>query len=180
MRVIILNICFIAVATALFRMLVPENSFKKQISFLISCFFITAVISLITNSDLDFDEFTGIEFGTESNYIDFTEQTTSARKRAIGEEVAARVRTVLEAEEIYPSKIYVIVNISGLYSISINEIVLVLLPDADFHAASVITEREVGRDIKVTIEADTEPAREIIPNVSNSQFIVGDDALGVP
>jgi len=171
MRIIILNICFIAVATALFRMLIPENSFKKQIGFLISCFFITSIVALITNADINFDEFTGIEFGTESNYIDFSEQTTAARKRAIGEEVAARVREVLAEHEIYPSKIYVIVNISGLYSISINEIRLVLPPDADFSLASVITEREAGRDIKVTIEADPEPERTITPHISNSQFI---------
>jgi hypothetical protein len=163
MRVILLNICFIAAGSALFRMLVPENSFKKQISFLISCFFITAVVSLVRGVNIDFDSFDGVEFGEQASYIDFTEQTTSARKRAIAEEMSLRVRGVLEAEEIYPSKIYVIVNISGLYSISINEILLVLPGDADFSRALALTQRAVGRDIKVTAEEDTEPEREIPP-----------------
>ncbi|MDR2560039.1 MAG: stage III sporulation protein AF [Oscillospiraceae bacterium] len=162
-RAILLNICFVAAATALFRMLVPENNFKKQISFLISCFFITAVISLVSGADINFDEFTGVEFGSEAGFIDFSEQVTSARKRAVAEELSARVREILEKEEIYPSKIYVIVNISGLYSISINEIRLVLPPEADFTRASALTEREAGRGIKVTIEADTEPERAIPP-----------------
>ncbi|MCL2638522.1 MAG: stage III sporulation protein AF [Oscillospiraceae bacterium] len=163
MRAILLNICFVAAATALFRMLVPENSFKKQISFLISCFFITALISLVSGVNINFDEFKSVEFGTAAEFTDFSEQTTAARKRAIAEELSARVREVLEREEIYPSKIYVIVNISGLYSISINEIMLVLPPDADFARASALTEQTVGRDIKVTIEADAEPEREIPP-----------------
>jgi len=144
-------------------MLVPENSFKKQIGFLISCFFITAVISLVSGVNINFDEFTDIEFGTGGGFIDFSEQTTQARKRAIAEELSSRVREVLERDEIYPSKIYVIVNISGLYSISINEILLVLPPGADFARAAALTEQTVGRDIKVTIEADTEPQREIPP-----------------
>jgi hypothetical protein len=39
-----------------------------------------------------------------------------------------------------------------LYSISINEILLVLPPDTDFGRAATIVEREVGREIKVTIQ----------------------------
>jgi len=150
-KTILLNICLIAAATALFRMLVPENSFRKQIGFLISCFFITAVASMITNADLNFDGVSGVEFGREHEIIDFSEQTTSERKRAIAEELSGRVRELLEQNEIYPSKIYVIVNISGLYSISINEIKLVLPPDADFGLAATLVEKEVGREIKVTI-----------------------------
>jgi hypothetical protein len=163
MRTILLNICFIATATALFRMLIPENSFKKQIGFLISCFFITAVISLVRGVDINFDGFDGVEFGADSSFIDFSEQTTSARKRAIAEELSGRVREVLAASEIYPSKIYVIVNISGLYSISINEIRLVLPPDADFYLAASIVEEIVGKDIKVITEEDSEPERGIPP-----------------
>jgi hypothetical protein len=146
-------------------MLVPESSFKKQISFLISCFFITAVISLVSGISIDFNEFSGVEFGDSSggNFIDFSGQTTSARKRAIAEELSGRVREVLEAENIYPSKIYVIVNISGLYSISINEILLVLPAGADFSRAAALMEQVVGGDIKITTEADTEPEREIPP-----------------
>ncbi|MDR2531809.1 MAG: hypothetical protein LBC82_03095 [Oscillospiraceae bacterium] len=152
MREMILNICFVAAAAALFKMLVPENSFKKQIGFLTACFFITAVISLVSGANLNFDEISGIDLGDTSGFIDFSEQTTSARKRAIGEEMSGRVRDVLEQSGIYPSKIYVIVNISGLYSISINEIKLVLPPDANFTEASALVEKEVGTGIKVTIE----------------------------
>ncbi|MCL2108458.1 MAG: stage III sporulation protein AF [Oscillospiraceae bacterium] len=154
---IILNICLVAVATALFRMLVPENNFKKQIGFLISCFFITAVVAFITGATPDLanlpDEFAVVFDGAE-RISDFTTQTTAQRKRAIGEEVAARVRGVLEENEIYPSEIRVVVNISGSYSISINEIRLVLPPGSDMLRASALVEGEVGDGIKVTIDVE--------------------------
>jgi len=152
MRELLLNISLVAIAAALFRMLIPESSFRKQVGFLIACFFITAVISLVTGADIDFGGTDGISFSTESRITDFTGQTTAQRKRAIGEEVSGRVSELLAAHDIYPSKIYVIVNISDLYSISINEIKLVLPPDADFGRASALVEREVGEGIQVTFE----------------------------
>jgi len=155
MREILLNICLVAVATALFRMLVPENSFRKQIGFLTACFFITAVISLVSGREAVFGDVSGVDFGTESKFIDFSEQTTKQRKQAIGEELSGRVREVLNRNGIEPSKIYVIVNISGLYSISINEIKLVLPPESDFIKASAIVEKEVGEGIKVTFVPQT-------------------------
>ncbi|MCL2077095.1 MAG: stage III sporulation protein AF [Oscillospiraceae bacterium] len=165
MREILLNISLVAVATALFRLLVPENNFKKQISFLISCFFITAVISFITGGgfgNLDAaglaNNFDNLKFNDAEQFVDFTEQTVSQRKRAIAEELSGRVRELLAENDIYPSKIYVIVNISGLYSISINEIKLVLPPDGDFTRASALVEKEVGTGVKVTIEIEDEVA----------------------
>jgi hypothetical protein len=152
MREILLNISMIAVATALFKMLVPENSFKKQIGFLIACFFITATVSLITGTELDLGDFPGVESGSESRFTDFSEQTTQQRKRAIAEELSGRVNETLALAGIYPSKIYVIVNISGLYSISINEIKLVLPPESDLTRASALVEKEVGEGIKVTFQ----------------------------
>ncbi|MCL1823157.1 MAG: stage III sporulation protein AF [Oscillospiraceae bacterium] len=153
MRAILLNICMVAAATALFRLLVPENGFKKQISFLISCFFITAVISFISNAEQNFKELEpSINFESNSSFIDFSGQTTAERKRAIAEEMSERVRAVLLQNGIEPSKIYIIVNISDTYSISINEIRLVLKPEDDFTQASALVEKEVGPDIKVIFE----------------------------
>jgi len=149
MREILLNICLVAIACALFKMLVPENGFKKQIGFLVSCFFITAVISFVTGGSFDFE---GVSFDGGGNFTDFSEEVTTERKRAIAEELSGRVREMLAEQEIFPSKIYVIVNISGMYSISINEIKLVLPPSADFTRASALVEEEVGAGIKVTFE----------------------------
>ncbi|MCL2693625.1 MAG: stage III sporulation protein AF [Oscillospiraceae bacterium] len=155
MREILLNICIVAVAAALFKMLVPDNSFKKQIGFLISCFFITSVVSFVTSGRHEFGGLSDIADVTiEGGFTDFTEQTLAQRKQAIAGELSSRVRQTLEENGIEPVKIYVIVNISGLYSISINEIKLVLPPDGDFARASALVEKEVGRNIKVTFEVD--------------------------
>jgi hypothetical protein len=148
MREILFNICMVAVACALFKLLVPENSFRKQIGFLVSCFFITAVISFITGGDFSIE---GISIGESgAGFIDYSEEVTTERKRAIAEELSNRVREMLAEHEIFPARIYVIVNISGMYSISINEIKLVLPPDSDFTRASALVEKEVGTEIKVT------------------------------
>ena len=155
MREILLNISIVAVATALFRLLIPENSFKKQIGFLISCFFVTAVVSFITGGKWSVPEISdNLKFGSGGQYVDFTEQSVALKKREIGDELSGRVREVLAGNDIYPSKIYVIVNISEFNSISINEIKLVLPPDGDFAEASALVEKEVGAGVKVTIEVD--------------------------
>jgi len=155
MKEILLNICLVAVGTALFKMLIPENSMKKQIGFLISCFFITALISFIKGGEWDVK---GIDFDGGNtgytDYVDFSQQVNADRKREIAAEMSARIRETLELKEIYPFKIYVIVNISGLYSISISEIKLVLPPDGDFAEASALVEKEVGPGIKVSIEVE--------------------------
>ena len=156
MREILLNISLVAIASALFKMLIPENSFKKQIGFLVACFFVTSVMAQITGGDFELGNLDLITFSgeNESRFTDFSEQTTAYRKRIIADEMGARIREVLEQNGIEPSKIYVIVNISGLYSISINEIKLVLPYDADLVLASSLVEKEVGAGIKVTIDID--------------------------
>ncbi|MCL2019285.1 MAG: hypothetical protein FWG70_05930 [Oscillospiraceae bacterium] len=153
MREFLLNVSLVAAATALFRMLVPETGFKKQIGFLISCFFISVTASFFMGGNLEIEGVYGVDFDTGGSITDFSEQATLARKQAIAEEVSARINEILQQNGIYPSEISVIVNISGLYSISINEIKLVLPPDADFGKASALIEKEVGTDIKVIITA---------------------------
>lgn len=154
MREVLLNICLTAVAVSLFKMLIPENTFKKQINFLISCFFIVSVIFFISGGNYDISALQET-LRQENTYVDFSEEITKERRREISEKMTERVKEVLAEEEIYPKKIYIIVNISGIYSISINEIKLVLSDEDDFQKASELVEREVGKSIKVSIEIGT-------------------------
>ncbi len=150
MRAALLNICLVAVGVGILKMLIPVNSFDKQINFLISCFFIASIIFSFSNEHIDFKSMAG-EINSKP-YVDFTASLTNDRKNAIATELSERVREVLVNNQISPKKIYVIVNISGLHSISINEIKLVLSEYDDFQRASDIVTEEVGSDIKVSIE----------------------------
>lgn len=149
MKQIALCICLVAVATTLYKMLVPEGSLSKQINFLITCFFLAGILQNITGSDM-FEDLRGAMV-TNGTYIDFSAQISAEQKEKIAAEVSGKVREALAAHDIFPEKIYVVVNISGLYSISINEIELVLAPDADSQKAYDIARGVVGNDIEIVI-----------------------------
>ena len=55
---VLLGVCLLAIATGILKMLIPENRFKTQISFLISCIF---AISLLSGFD-DVTFFTSFDF----------------------------------------------------------------------------------------------------------------------
>lgn len=157
---VLLNICFVAVAVSLVRMLIPDNRYQKQMSFLVACFFTASVVFYVTGADADLSGLAA-EMKEAGRYVDFSEEVSRERASEIGKEISDSVRQVLEDEGISPEKIYVNVNISGLYSISISEIKLVLprssygaYPDYEAYrdAAVRITAREVGAKITVTVE----------------------------
>lgn len=146
----ILTICFIALITGLFKMLVPQNNFKAQISFLIACFFAVNVISCVGNADFDLS----VDFSGESiPIVDFTEVVSDEAKRRVNKATQKEVLLWLSLYDIDTENISVIVHISGMYSISINEIELVFSDDTDtktLEKAVGIVQEKVGEDIKVT------------------------------
>ncbi|MCL1902923.1 MAG: hypothetical protein FWF94_00710 [Oscillospiraceae bacterium] len=126
MREILLNICMTSIALCLFKMLIPENSLKKQTDFLVACFFLSVLAFFFTSGRVNFAE--EATFIIENiPYADFNEEYVNAQKRAVERETQASLLRVLNDGGIFPEEIYVIVNISDKYSISINEIRLVLV-----------------------------------------------------
>ena len=168
MKEILLNVCMTAIALCIFKMLIPENSMKKQTNFLISCFFLASLAFFFTSGKANFgvtaDSF---EFSLEdSAYSDFSESYAESQKRAFERELRANLERVLKENQINVKEIHVSVNISDKFSISINEIRLVLvtqeqglceeeLNEEDLKAlkeAIHIVKKEVGLDILVTGE----------------------------
>jgi len=131
MREIILNICLTAIALCLFKMLLPESSMKKQTNFLIACFFLASMMFFFTTGRINFAH--GAEFdiglfsGEGISYANFDEEYAEAVRRATERELHSKLLRVLDEEDIHLEEIYVSVNISDKYSISINEIKLVFL-----------------------------------------------------
>ena len=162
MKQILLNICLTAIALCLFKMLIPENTIKKQADFLIACFFVASLLFFFTSGEIDFTD--TVDFSrNETPYVDFTYEFNEAQKRAIGNEMKLRLSGILEKEGIFPEEIYTIVNISGMYSISINEIRLVFHFNGEENEESEecieimkkaihITQKEVGESIIVSGE----------------------------
>jgi len=161
MREILLNICLTAIALCLFKMLVPENTMKKQADFLIACFFLSLLIFFFTSGRANFaynTDFSGVEV---VGYVDFDEQYAEAQKRAIQREIKSALSRILADEGILVQEIYTTVNISDKYSISIIEVRLVFLKKGGeedeeeietLKKAVSIAQKEVGDDILITGE----------------------------
>jgi len=160
MRQVLLNICFVAVALSLFKMLVPENSMKKQTDFLTACFFTASVLFMFTAGRVNLAD--ALDLNSEiipktTNFADYGLKYAEAQKKAIGAEIREKVGALLSADGIYPDEIYTVVNISGKYGISINEIRLVFRDRGEetfeiMSRATAAVQREVGESILVSGE----------------------------
>ncbi|MBD5129458.1 MAG: hypothetical protein HDT43_05990 [Ruminococcaceae bacterium] len=147
------TICISAICTALFRMLVPENKYAKQISLLIAAVFLLTGITAVTGAEIDLGEFDN-ELITNSGYIGMTADISENLQKKISGEMSERLYKLLGEHEIYPEEIHVIVNISGLYSINITQVKLVFGEGerAAAEAAAELVSRELSEDIKITAE----------------------------
>lgn len=152
MNNILFNISITAIITAVFKMLVPEEHCGKQIKLLISCFFIVTVINILQNnsSAIDFDSI----IKTDTSYNDYSITFEKQTADETANQLRAEIKKQLSAENIFPEKIYIDINISESKSISINEIRLVFddITGETAERAVKITEESVGNEIKVTLE----------------------------
>lgn len=149
------TICIAALGSALFRMLVPENKFSKQISILISSVFLLTALTAIGGADLDIDfekyDTAAAEYSTE-----ISKNANKELQNKICKEMSDKIYGILNAREIYPEEIRVIVNISGLYSINITQVELVFKngEEAAATAAAELLKSELSPDIKIKTEVE--------------------------
>lgn len=147
------TICVSAICTALFRMLVPENKYSKQISLLIAAVFLLTGITAVTGADIDL-ETPRFDIQTDSGYSGMTADVNTNLQQKISRDMSDKLYKLLGEHEIYPREIHVIVNISGLYSINITQVKLVFGEGerAAAKAAAELISRELPEDIKITSE----------------------------
>lgn len=138
------TVCMAAIASALFRMLVPEERFAKQLSLLIAGLFILAGVNAVKSSDLSIDK---LQYSYEDSvdYIGFSGDINRELQKEICGEMSDKLYAMLNAEGIYPEEIHVIVNISGLYSISITQVKLVF--DESQRSAAEAAEKLVSAEL---------------------------------
>ncbi|MCH5208545.1 MAG: hypothetical protein J1F04_06645 [Oscillospiraceae bacterium] len=149
---ILSTICIAAIAAAMFKILVPENKFSKQISLLTAGVFLLVGITAFsgTKPDLDISAF---EKEAEGKINDFSSEVNESLRNEICEKMEEKVRYLLAQNEIYPEQIHVIVNISGLYGIDITEIRIVLEEGEEETAktAESLLKNELSENIKITV-----------------------------
>lgn len=118
------SLCMAALSCSLFRMLVPENKFSKQISLLIAAVFLLTGITALKNADFSVDtEQYRVQF--EEYGAEISSGVNEELRQRICREMSDKIYALLNERGIYPEEIHVIVNISGLYSIDITQVELV-------------------------------------------------------
>lgn len=147
------TLCMAALAAALFRMLVPENKFSKQIAVLIAAVFILTGISAISGADFDLD-IDSLSVQAEELNTRVSASVNGELERKICTDMSNSIFALLAPYEIYPEEIRVVVNISGLYSINITQVELVFKSgeQAAATAAAELLKNELSPDIKITTE----------------------------
>lgn len=153
MKEAVLGIALTAVATGVFKLLTPENSFKKQIAFLTSAFFLLSCAALFKDGGLDFSD-TAEAFRGEGGYVDFSAEAYRMTEREIAVNLEKKLGAVLEENKIFCDEIYVIIDISSSYSISIKQVRLAFSADNADNAAKAeeLVKKEVGDGIEVVVE----------------------------
>ena len=118
------TLCMAALSCAIFRMLVPENKFSKQISLLIAAVFLLTGITALSNAEFDIDT-EKYRIRTEEYGTEISSNVNGALRERVCREMSDKIYALLNEREIFPQEIHVIVNISGLYSIDITQVELV-------------------------------------------------------
>lgn len=139
------TVCVAAISAALFRILVPENKFKKQISLLIAGILLLTGISSAAGAEFHIPE---IE---EGGYVTFSGEINKSLEKKICKDMSDKIYELLNSNGIFPEEIHIVVNISGLYSISITQVRLVFKAGETVaaEAAAELLSRELTDDIEI-------------------------------
>ena len=118
------TLCMAALSCLIFRMLVPENKFSKQISLLIAAVFLLTGITALKNAEFDIDT-DGYRIQFEEYGAEISSGVNEELRQKICKEMSDKIYALLNERGIYPEEIHIVVNISGLYSIDITQVELV-------------------------------------------------------
>ena len=118
------TICIAAICAGLFKLLVPENKFEKQITLLIVCVFLLTGITAVSNAEIDIDNGRS-DIETDENYIRISENISDSLRNKICDDLSEKAEKLLNEKGYFPEQIRIIVNISGLYGIEITQVQLV-------------------------------------------------------
>lgn len=147
------TVCMAAIASALFRLLVPESRAAKQISLLIACVFLLVTVNAVRGAELSLDT-DSYNISGDTDYIGFSGDVNRSLQKKICTDMKDKVAAILAENGIFPEQIHINVNISGLYSISITQVKLVFREgsEADAQRALSLLSAELPQDIELKTE----------------------------
>lgn len=142
------TVCTAAIAVALFKMLVPESKAAKQVSLLTAAVFMLTMLTSAAGAQIDL----GALVAEQREYTDMSASVNKELQKRVCAQMEERVRALLNEKGYYPAQIHIIVNISGLYSISITQVKLVFseAQRSAAEAAEELLSQELPPEIKVT------------------------------
>lgn len=144
------TVCAAAIVIAIFRIIIPENKFKKQISFLVAGVFLLVGISAVSGAEFDFSLDNPALVESEE-FVQLSGEVNENLRKKICDEMSDKIYKLLNEHEIFPREVHIIVNISGLYSISIRQVRLVFGAgeQAAAEAAAELLSRELTGNIEI-------------------------------
>lgn len=144
-----LGICVLAAAAGLFRMLIPCEKYKMQITFAIACIFSVCLINSVT------DIIPALSIETQIGdipQVDFSDKLSEQARITAARAVRQKVEELLTSHGFIYRKAYITAHIDGAFCISISEVELVFddgTDDSYIADAASLVQAAVGDDIKV-------------------------------
>lgn len=151
---LVLVICIASLGLTLYKMLSPNKAFDKQLKFLISLYFLFAVLSPFLSGKISFALPANAAYAEGFDYSNLEEKVFAQLESSTAKNIEGDLTDMLAKNDITAQEISVDVNISKDYSISINEIQLVLNPGATLSADEIkaLVEKEVGENPNIIVE----------------------------
>ena len=149
---LVTTLCLAGIGLAIYKMMVPSGTYEKQIRVLVSLVFILGVISPFARGEISIPVSANNELIESIEYARIEEQANSYLKSHFTTNLESALIKVLEEKGIDVDKISVNVDISEEYSISINEVRVLISNNADTGAVKAAIIKEVGEDTEIQVD----------------------------
>lgn len=149
---LVTTLCLAGIGLAIYKMMVPSGTYEKQIRVLVSLVFILGVISPFARGEISIPVSANNELIESIEYARIEEQANSYLKSHFTTNLESALIKVLEEKGIAVDKISVNVDISEEYSISINEVRVLISNNADTGAVKAAIIKEVGEDTEIQVD----------------------------
>ena len=149
---LVTTLCLAGIGLAIYKMMVPSGTYEKQIRVLVSLVFILGVISPFARGEISIPVSANNELIESIEYARIEEQANSYLKSHFTTNLESALIKVLEEKGSAVDKISVNVDISEEYSISINEVRVLISNNADTGAVKAAIIKEVGEDTEIQVD----------------------------
>ncbi len=150
-RAVSFTACFLGITAAIFSSMYPSEKFAGQMKMIFSLIFILCLIKPFAKGSFELPEISETVAASSDYYSYLSESADEYFIRSVENNISASLEAALREAEIYPLEVKTSINISENYSISINEVEIVLdEPDGSEAARRCVSEK-LGGDAPVAV-----------------------------